>query len=281
MSLSPAPILHNGVLSTTFNASDFNNASKLNSPDVTGPLTVSGLATFNSGTQVNGTENVTGAVVCNTSTVNVNQTVGGTSAITGLTTCTGGLTLGTSSTLTLPSTQSINNGITLVDTTSAQTMSGAKTFSTSLKTPLNTVISSSNDVVDTANVQTISGAKTFSGLPVFSSGIQLPTPALINALSAVPVISCNNKSSASFTLTMAYNITGFGFSNIRAGGTYTIFVTGGSSVYTISNALTGGNPASFKTNFGGSALSIPISGSVILNCFYDGTTMYATYVSYA
>jgi len=247
MSLAPAPILHNGVLNTTFNASDFNNASKLNSTNVTGPLTVSGLATFNSGTQVNGTENVTGAVVCNTSTVNANQTVGGTSAITGLTTCTGGLTLGTTSTLTLPSTQAINSSVTLVDLGSAQTLNGIKTF---------------------------------SNLSVFTLGFQLPIPsAIISA--AVPTINCGNKSSATFTLTMGNNITGFGFASIRAGGNYTIFVTGGSSIYTISNALTGGNPSSFKTNFGGSALSIPINGSVILNCFYDGTTMYVTYVSYA
>ena len=233
MSLAPAPILHNGVLNTTFNASDFNNASKLNSTNVTGPLTVSGLATFNSGTQVNGTENVTGAVVCNTSTVNANQTVGGTSAITGLTTCTGGLTIGPSSTLTLPSTQLITSSITLVDTASAQTMSGAKTFSTSLKTPLNTIISSSNDVVDTTNIQTISGAKTFSN-NITLTATTAPTTTGTQLGSTV-----SGTINATTAYTTATNLT-VGSVVLANAGTYAIYGQGGIQCTTAGTVTLGG-----------------------------------------
>jgi len=220
MSLAPAPILHNGSLNTTFNASDFNNSSRLNSTNVTGPLTVSGLATFNSGTQVNGTENVTGAVVCNTSTVNANQTVGGTSTITGLTTCNGGLTLGTTTTLTLPSTQSITSTITLVDTSTTQSIGGAKSFTTSLKTPANTVINSSNDVVDTANAQTILGAKSFSNNITLTSTTAPTTTGTQLGSTVAGTIN------ATTTYTTATNLT-VGSVLLANAGTYAIYGQGG------------------------------------------------------
>ena len=65
MSLYPAPILHNNALNSVFNSSDFTTTNKLNSTNVAGPLTVSGLATFNGGTQVKGSETITGMLYAN------------------------------------------------------------------------------------------------------------------------------------------------------------------------------------------------------------------------
>ena len=295
MASYPCPITHNNVLNTVFNSGDF-NFSSLSNTNVSGNLNVSGIGTFSSGIQNNGDNFIVGnSTVSGNSTIINNETVGGTLGISNLTTCTGGLTIGTSSNLTLPSGKIISSSNDVVDITNTQSIAGLKTISSlltcnggltigttsSLTLPSTQVITNAITLVDIGSSQTISGQKTFSGFQIFSSGLQLPTPAVIIASLAVPAVSCGNKSYASFTLTMSMNITGFGFSSIRAGGQYVIFVTGGSSIYTISNALSGGNPASFKTNFGGSALSIPINGSVILNCFYDGTTMYVSYVSYA
>ena len=136
MSLYPAPVLHNNALNSVFNSSDFTTTNKLNSTNVLGPLTVSGLATFNGGTQVN-----------------ASGTVSGTLTVGGLFTANGSVNMAASSTLTLPSTQAITSSVALVDTGSTQTISGAKTFSTSLKTPMNTIINSTNDVADIANTQ--------------------------------------------------------------------------------------------------------------------------------
>jgi hypothetical protein len=72
-------------------------------------------------------------------------------------------------------------------------------------------------------------------------------------------------------MTLSANITGFTFSNARSGGQYIIFITGGASVYTISNSLTG-TPA-IKTNYT-TALSVPANGKAILTCHYDGTNIY-------
>jgi hypothetical protein len=55
MSLYPQPIIHNGIINTTFNASDFNSFSTLKSTNITGSLAVAGLTTLNGGLVVNGT----------------------------------------------------------------------------------------------------------------------------------------------------------------------------------------------------------------------------------
>ena len=79
-------------------------------------------------------------------------------------------------------------------------------------------------------------------------------------------------------MTLSANITGFTFSNTRSGGQYIIFITGGSSAYTISNSLTG-TPA-IKTNYI-TALSVPANGKAILTCYYDGTNIFISSSTYA
>ena len=272
----PPPITHGNTLNTVFNSSDF-NFSSLSNTNVSGNLNVSGIGTFNSGIQVNGNHAITGNLNCtgnstvSSSSVVGNETIGGTETITGLLTCNSGIqnngNLNCTGTSTVQGLLTCNSGIQI---------NGTHTITGNLSCTGSSTVGSS---IVQGN-ETVSGTETITGLLYANGGIQLSTPSSIIPAS-VPTISCSNKSYATFTLTMANNITGFGFSSIRAGGQYVIFITGGSSIYTISNALTGGNPASFKTNFGGSALNIPINGSVILNCFYDGTTMYVGYVSYA
>ena len=56
-----------------------------------------------------------------------------------------------------------------------------------------------------------------------------------------------------------------------AGGEYIIFITGGASIFTISNLLTG--TPSIKTNYV-TPISIPISGKSVLIAYYDGTNIF-------
>ena len=133
-------------------------------------------------------------------------------------------------------------------------------------------MNSTNDVVDTTNIQ-----NSIAGLKTFTTGIQLPTTILITT-SATPSINCSNLTYATFILTLSTNVTGFTFSNARAGGQYIIFVTGGASAFTISNALTG-TPA-IKTNYG-AAVSVPTSGKSVITAYYDGTNIYINSSVYA
>jgi hypothetical protein len=331
MSLYPQPTLHNNTLNQVFNPADFNTSSKLTN-NITGNLVVSGTGQFNNNLQVNGGCSISG-----------NQTIGGFLTTTGIINASSNLLVNSSAYLQLPSgkqisssndvldvtsiqtisgaktfstslktpmntiisssndivdtsnTQTISGAKTfstslktplntiisssndVVDTSNTQTISGAKTFSTSLKTPLNTIISSSNDVVDTSNTQTISGAKTFSTISTFSAGISQPLPTAITT-SATPSLNCLSYTYGTFTLTLSANVTGFTFSNMRAGGQYIIFITGGGSAFTISNTLTG-TPA-IKTNYG-AAVSVPISGKAVLTAYYDGTNIFINSSAYA
>lgn len=241
MSLYPAPVLHNGSLNQIFNPTDFNSTSKLNSTNVSGPLTVAGLASLNGGAQVSGSLGCSGTITTS------NATVTGTLGITSLTTATGGLTIGTSSTLTIPS---------------------GKVFS----------VASTNDIVDTNSSQSISGAKTLTSILNASAGLQQPTPTVLTS-SATPTANCLNYSYTTWTLTLSANITGISFTNMRAGGQYVIFITGGGSVFTIANALTG-SPA-IKTNYA-TAVSVPATtGKAVLTAYYDGTNMFVSCFAYA
>lgn len=96
MSLYPQPTLHNGSLNTTFNPSDFNSSSKLNTTNVSGTLTVAGLGTFNGGIQANGT-----GISATNITATGTTAITGATTITGLITANGGLTLGGSNNITL------------------------------------------------------------------------------------------------------------------------------------------------------------------------------------
>jgi len=156
MSLYPAPVLHNGSLNQIFNPTDFNSISKLNSTNVSGPLTVAGLASLNGGAQVSGSLGCSGTITTSNATVN------GTLGVTSLTTATGGLIVGTASSLTVPS---------------------GKIFS----------VASANDIVDTNSAQNISGAKTFTSILNTSAGLQQPIPTALST-SATPTANCLNYS---------------------------------------------------------------------------------------
>ena len=268
----PAPITHNNVLNTVFNNSDFNYSSLTNTT-VSGNLNVNGLGTFSNGIQSNGNFNCTGSSNVLSSNVTSNQSVGG------------NLIVGTGGSLTLPSTKIINSSNDVVDTNNTQSISGLKTLtsgltlgaSSSLTLPSTKIINSSNDVVDTNNTQSISGLKTFSSIATFSSGLQQPIPSSLSS-SSTPTVNCNNYTYATFTLTLSANITGFTFSNARAGGQYMIFITGAASTFTISNTLTG-TPA-IKTNYA-TAITVPINGKALITAFYDGTNIFIDCSLYA
>jgi len=136
MSSYPAPTLHNGLLNTVFNPKDFTTTSKLNSTVVNGPLNINGLATCNAGVQVNGSINTT------VSTNTVNASVSGQ--------------------LTLPSTTVINSSNDVVDTTNNQTISGTKTFSSTITGSVSGNAGTVTDGVYLSTAQTITGVKTFS-----------------------------------------------------------------------------------------------------------------------
>ena len=279
MASYPVPITHNNVLNTVFNSGDF-NFSSLTNTTVSGNLNVSGIGTFSSGIQNNGNNFITGnSTVSGNSIISGTESIGGTLAVTNLTTCNGGVQINGNSNITGTSTvatSSITNNETIGGVLQCNGNLNLNTAST-LTLPSTQTITSSVTLLDTSTAQTISSVKTFSGLPVFSSGIQLPIPSVVSS-SATPTFNCNNCSSATFTLTLSANVTGITFSNARAGGQYIVFVTGGGSVYTISNTLTG-TPA-IKTNYG-TPLSVPISGKAILTCYYDGTNIFINSSSYA
>ena len=241
MSLYPAPVLHNGSLNQIFNPTDFNSTSKLSSTNVSGPLTVAGLATLNGGAQVSGSLGCSGTITT------VNLTATGTVGISSLLTATGGVLVGTAAALTVPS---------------------GKIFS----------VASTNDIVDTNSAQSISGAKTLTSILNASAGLQQPTPTALTS-SATPSANCLSYSYTTWTLTLSANLTGITFTNMRAGGQYIIFITGGGSVFTISNTLTG-TPV-IKTNYA-TAVSVPATtGKAVLTAYYDGTNMFVSCFAYA
>jgi len=245
MSSYPAPTLHNGLLNTVFNPKDFTTTSKLNSTVVNGPLNINGLATCNAGLQVNGSINTT------VSTNTVNASV--------------------SNQLTLPSTKVIDSTNDVVDTTNNQSISGTKTFNSTITGSVSGSAGSVTDGVYLSTAQSITGLKTFSG-------IQIQTTSAVTT-GATPTINCSNYSFASFTLTLSANVTGFAFSNARAGGQYVIFVTGGGSAFTISNSLTG-TPV-IKTNYATAVSVTATTGRAVITAYYDGTNIYINTTAYS
>lgn len=307
--LYPAPITHNGTVNATFNPSDFNNSSKLNATNVTGPLTVSGLATFNSGTQTNGTQNIAGTMVCTNSTVNINQTIGGTETVTGLINANGGILTNntavnagtgtlTAGIATCSGLITANNGLTLTSS-SGFTKITQYAAGSSNQTIYQTVLTDTfvdNQQAGTIHLRTNGGGSdllqlnattgvstnnfpftTGTGLMTCTGGLQQPLPSILTT-SATPSVNCLNNTYLTYTLTLSANVTGFTFTNMRAGGQYIIFITGGGSVFTISNTLTGS--PTIKTNYA-TAISVPISGKAVLTAYYDGTNIFINSSAYS
>ena len=279
MSSYPAPTLHNGLLNTVFNSTDFTTTSNLNSTVVNGPLNINSLATCNAGLKVNGSINTT------VSTNTVNASVSGQ--------------------ITLPLTTVITNTNDVVDTTNNQTISGTKTFNSTITGSVSGNAGTVTDGVYLSTAQTITGVKTFNstitgsvsgnagtvtdgvylstaqtitGLKTFSNGLQIQTTVAVTT-GATPTINCSNYSFASFTLTLSANVTGFTFSNPRAGGQYVIFVTGGGSAFTISNSLSG-TPV-IKTNYATAVSVTATTGRAVITAYYDGTNIYINTTAYA
>ena len=279
MSSYPAPTLHNGLLNTVFNSTDFTTTSNLNSTVVNGPLNINSLATCNAGLKVNGSINTT------VSTNTVNASVSGQ--------------------ITLPLTTVITNTNDVVDTTNNQTISGTKTFNSTITGSVSGNAGTVTDGVYLSTAQTITGVKTFNstitgsvsgnagtvtdgvylstaqtitGLKTFSNGLQIQTTVAVTT-GATPTIICSNYSFASFTLTLSANVTGFTFSNPRAGGQYVIFVTGGGSAFTISNSLSG-TPV-IKTNYATAVSVTATTGRAVITAYYDGTNIYINTTAYA
>jgi hypothetical protein len=171
MSSYPAPTLHNGLLNTVFNPKDFTTTSKLNSTVVNGPLNINGLASCNAGLKVNGSINTT------VSTNTVNASVSGQ--------------------LTLPSTTVINSSNDVVDTTNNQTISGTKTFSSTITGSVSGNAGTVTDGVYLSTAQTITGAKTFSNnITLTSTSAPTTTGTQLGS-----VVSASNMSTSSaFTL---------------------------------------------------------------------------------
>ena len=63
MASYPVPILHEGVLNSVFNHSDFNYGS-LTTTNVSGNLNVSRLGVIYSGIQINGSHVINGSLTC-------------------------------------------------------------------------------------------------------------------------------------------------------------------------------------------------------------------------
>jgi hypothetical protein len=112
-------------------------------------------------------------------------------------------------------------------------MSGAKTFTTSFKTPLNTIINSSNDVVDTTNAQTISGVKTFSNNITLTS-TSAPTTTGTQLGSTV-----TGTINTTATYTTATNLT-VGSVLLTNAGTYLVYGQGGIQCTTAGTVTLGG-----------------------------------------
>ena len=132
-----------------------------------------GTGTFSTGS---GTNYLNGPVIANSSAT-FNTTISVQSGIVsnGQISANSTIVVAPSGYIKLPSLQILGSGITLVDTTTAQSIGGTKTYTATLITPKGTNLTTTNDCVDTTNNQTVAGTKTFSGTLITPKGTNLTT----------------------------------------------------------------------------------------------------------
>ena len=132
-----------------------------------------GTGTFSTGS---GTNYLNGPIIAN-SPATFNSTISVQSGIVsnGQISSNGTLIVGAGGYIKLPSAQILGGSIVLVDTTTSQSISGAKSFTTSIQLPSSKTITASNDVVDTTSIQSIGGTKTFTATLITPKGTNLTT----------------------------------------------------------------------------------------------------------
>ena len=149
-----------------------------------------GTGTFSTGS---GTNYLNGPVIANSSAT-FNTTISVQSGIVsnGQISANSTIVVAPSGYIKLPSLQILGSGITLVDTTTAQSIGGTKTYTATLITPKGTNLTTTNDCVDTTNNQTVAGTKTFSGSIVANAGVNAGANSIVcGTITSSGLISLN------------------------------------------------------------------------------------------